>query len=163
MTASVDIEALYRSHGSSVLRRARAILGSDADAKEVLQDVFASLLQRPDQFAGRGSAMAFLYRATTHRCLNHLRNARTRLRLLQAREAGKGEGDPHGSPEAKSLVVDLLRTLPDDIAQAVVYYYVDEMSHAEIAEMIGCSRRHVGNLLARFQRDHAEIEEAHPC
>jgi RNA polymerase sigma-70 factor (ECF subfamily) len=160
--ATTQIEQLYRSHGPVVLRRARAILGSDTDAKEVLQDIFASLLARPDQFAGRGSPMMFLYRATTHRCLNQLRNRRNRLRLLETKHAPAAAtttGD--GGPETRALVADVLRELPDDIAQAVVYYYVDEMTHAEIAAIMGCSRRHVGNLLARFSREHTH-EEA-PC
>jgi DNA-directed RNA polymerase specialized sigma24 family protein len=43
----------------------------------------------------------------------------------------------------------LLARLPLELAEVVVYYYVDEMTHDEIAEQIGCSRRQIGNLLAR--------------
>jgi len=42
------IERLYRSHGHIVLRRARALLGSEPDAQEALHEVFASLLRTPD-------------------------------------------------------------------------------------------------------------------
>jgi CRP-like cAMP-binding protein len=27
------------------------------------------------------------------------------------------------------------------------------MTHAEIAEMMGCSRRHIGDLMARFETE----------
>ena len=150
MPAPLDIDALYRTHGSAVLRRAREILGHEADAHEVLQDVFASLVSRPEQFAGRSTAMTFLYRVTTNLCLNRIRNARTRLRLLETKAAGGPEG-PADDPEARSVVRDILAQLDDDTARAVVYYYVDEMSQAEAAELMGCSRRHVGNLLERFR------------
>jgi RNA polymerase sigma-70 factor, ECF subfamily len=53
----------------------------------------------------------------------------------------------------------MLAKLPDDLAQAVVYYYIDEMTHAEIAEQLGCSRRQVGNLLERAAA-HWQKEEA---
>jgi DNA-directed RNA polymerase specialized sigma24 family protein len=46
-----------------------------------------------------------------------------------------------------------LAHLPAEVAVAVVYRYVDEMTHAEIAEMMGCSRRHVGDLMARFETE----------
>jgi RNA polymerase sigma-70 factor (ECF subfamily) len=46
--------------------------------------------------------------------------------------------------------------LPDDEARAAVYHYVDGMSHREVAEMLGCSRRHVGDLLERLR---ARMEE----
>jgi RNA polymerase sigma factor (sigma-70 family) len=152
---ALDIDALYRSHGPSVLRRARALMGNDADAKEVLHDVFTSLCQHPEQFEGRSSPMTFLYRATTNRCLNAIRNSRTRLRLLE-HNAASAVHDP--GPEATAVVRGALAELPDDIATAVVYYYVDEMSHAEVAELMGCSRRHVGNLLARFHERQAKAE-----
>ena len=41
------IERLYRSHGHLVLRRARTLLGSESDAQEALQEVFASVLRAP--------------------------------------------------------------------------------------------------------------------
>ena len=106
--------------------------------------------------------MMFLYRATTNRCLNQLRNQRNRLRLIETKHApaASPEASDAGA-EARAVVVDALRELPDDIAQAVVYYYVDEMTHAEIATLMDCSRRHVGNLLARFSREHTQKEA--PC
>ena len=33
---------------------------------------------------------------------------------------------------------------------AVYYYYVDKMKHEEIAELLGVSRRTIGNRLTRF-------------
>lgn len=73
---------MYRRHAASVYRRACTLLGNEADAHEVLQDLFVSLLERPDQFAGGSSLPTFLYSATTHACLNRLRNQKNRARLL---------------------------------------------------------------------------------
>jgi RNA polymerase sigma-70 factor (ECF subfamily) len=41
-----------------------------------------------------------------------------------------------------------------------VYHYLDGMSHAEVAEVLGCSRRHVGDLLVRVARRLDELKEA---
>ena len=41
------IERLYREYGDLVLRRARRIMGSEADAQEILQELFVRLGQRP--------------------------------------------------------------------------------------------------------------------
>ncbi len=46
--ATAEIERLYRAHGHLVLRRARALLGSEADA---LAEVRAVLGLRPDEVA----------------------------------------------------------------------------------------------------------------
>ncbi|MCB9568945.1 MAG: sigma-70 family RNA polymerase sigma factor [Myxococcales bacterium] len=154
------LEAAYRSHGPVVLRRARSILGNDADAREVVQEIFTSLLARPEQYSGQGSLMAFLYQATTNRCLNRLRDARNRLRLLD--ERGPPESSSAPRVEERAVLRQYLARLPEDQAQAVVYFYLDEMSQSEIAALLGCSRRHVGNLLERARAGLAAQEDAHP-
>jgi RNA polymerase sigma-70 factor (ECF subfamily) len=53
------IAELYRLHAPAAFRRARRILGDEADAHEVVQDVFVSLLQQPDQYRGKSSLATF--------------------------------------------------------------------------------------------------------
>ena len=148
---AAGIAALYRSHGHVVLRRARGLLGSEADAQEVLQEIFTALVKAPDAVRSVGSMVGWLYQATTHHCLNHLRRARTSARVLQLHvgPVTPSAGGPRG--EAASEVRRLLALLPDDVATAVVYHPLDGMSHAEVAELLGCSRRQVGYLLERAQ------------
>lgn len=158
----LDIEALYRQHGHVVLRRARQLMGDDEEAREVLHDVFTSLLQRPQQFAGRSSFVTWLYSATTHRCLNRLRNRRTRVRLLEEGAPGattSTASHPHRG-EQLAMAQQLLASMPDEVAQTAVYYFFDEMNQEEIAEVIGCSRRRVGKLLEQAKHL-AERQEVH--
>lgn len=142
------IETLYRSHGHIVLRRARAILGSEADAEEALHEVFAALLRAPDSLQAV-SPVAWLYQATTHHCLNHLRNRRTGARLIKARLQPAQPEVEGPRAEARAQVQSLLSLLPAEVAAAVVYHHLDGMTHAEVAEQLGCSRRQVGYLLER--------------
>jgi RNA polymerase sigma-70 factor (ECF subfamily) len=136
-----------------VERRAKKILGDEQEAREVVQELFTSLLARPEQFGGRSKLLTWLYSATTHSCLNRIRNRKTRLRLLEDRPVETKETDLEGMTAAR----EILARLPQDLAQAAVYYYFDQMTHAEIAEVMGCSRRHVGDLLVRF-REHVDRE-----
>jgi RNA polymerase sigma factor (sigma-70 family) len=144
------IEQLYREHGHHVLRRARRLLASEDESREVLQEIFVSLLDRPEQFDRRSSFTTWLYSATTHLCLNRIRDRKNRARLLDARAPSIREGAP-GSAEDRALVIDLLARLPDEIARAAVYYHLDEMTQEETAAIMGCSRRHVGDLLERLK------------
>ena len=154
------IERLYRSHGQIVLRRARTILGSESDAQEALQEVFASLLRAPGSLRSAGSVVAWLYRATTHYCLNQLRNRRTGLRLLEGQVAPAVTAAMPGPAEALTELRRILAQLPPDVAAAAVYYHLDGMTHAEAAELIGCSRRQVGYLLERAQQSVAQLEQS---
>jgi RNA polymerase sigma factor (sigma-70 family) len=146
--AAPDAERLFREHGDIVLRRARSILRSEDDARETLQEVFAQILARPPRWADIPSPIAFLYGVTTHICLNRLRSRRTRDRLLQQRGGELAHVEPPRAEDG-AVVLQLLERMPEDLAMVSVYAFVDEMSQAEIAELLGCSRRHVGNLLER--------------
>jgi RNA polymerase sigma factor (sigma-70 family) len=154
------IESLYRAHGHVVLRRARSLLGSEEDARDVVQEVFASLVRYPAQFRGESSMTTWLYAATTNGCLNRLRNRRTRARLLSERPPAPAAGGPPRA-ESAAILKDLFAHIPEELAHAAIYYYADEMTHDEIATVLGCSRRHVGDLLERL-RAHVERQEVSP-
>jgi RNA polymerase sigma factor (sigma-70 family) len=148
------LDRLYQSHGPAVLRRARHLLGNEADAREILHDVFASLLERPGQFSGHSSVMTFLYSMTTHHALGRLRRDRTRLRLLESNHDPEGRVvTPPG--QARAELREMLLALPEELATVAVYYYLDEMTQEEIAEALGCSRQWVTKLVARL-KEHTE-------
>jgi RNA polymerase sigma-70 factor (ECF subfamily) len=149
---ALDVEAMYRNYGHSVLRRARQILANDADAAEVLQEIFANLVARPSQFDGRSAPSTFLYSVTTHACLARLRDGKNRMRLLDEQvKPWTSDVDPR-APDVVAMVRAELAQLPEEEARAAVYYHLDGMSHAEISEVLGCSRRHVGHLLERVEK-----------
>ncbi|NUP09697.1 MAG: RNA polymerase sigma factor [Polyangiaceae bacterium] len=152
-----ELESIYRRYGPIVVRRASAILGNRQDAEELAQDLFESFLAKPPAFEGRSSILTYLYKTTTNRALNILRDGRNRRRLL---EENVVDGPPGETPEARVLASQVLANLPEELAQAAVYAFVDGMSHAEIAEILGCSRRHVGDLLQRVTARFSPIEEA---
>ncbi len=140
-----------------MLRRARRILGNEEDAREVLHDVFVSVIDRPDAFRGQSAITTWLYSATTHACLNRLRNQRTRARLLA--ESPEPQRSIPGTAESIAVLHDLLARVPFELAQVAVYFYADEMTHEEIARVLGCSRRHVGDLVERLHVSIRKTEE----
>jgi RNA polymerase sigma factor (sigma-70 family) len=160
--SAAEFDAMYRRHAPLVHRRARALLGSDAAALDVVQDLFTSLFERPDQFEGKSSLPTFLYAATTHACWTRLRDGRNRLRLVQ--QEGDALHRPSKAPDPEQLAElrQLLARLEEPLASVLVYYFFDQMTHAEIAELVGCSRRQVGYLLARLDGEVRTHGEATP-
>lgn len=141
------------------MRRARFLLGSEDDAREVLHEVFVSLLDRPEQFSEKSSITTWLYSVTTHGCLNRLRNERSRRRILQEKAAPISEASLNESPEHAAVLRQELTRLPPELAEVAIYHYLDGMTHDEIAGVLGCSRRHVGDLIERM---HARVNEETP-
>src|SRR5262245_56987233 len=144
----IDVAALYRQHGAMVFRRARWVLDDEEAARDVVHDVFITLHERQHEL--RDTAMiCWLYVVATNFCLKRLRAAATRARL----DVSVGCVS-HTSARAENIAAirSLLAALPEDLAAVAIYRFVDEMTHAEIATMMGCSRRHIGDLLSRFER-----------
>jgi RNA polymerase sigma-70 factor (ECF subfamily) len=147
-----------------VFRRALRLLGNETDAQEVVQDVFLQLFERADQYAGRSAFTTYLYSVTTNACLSRIRQQKNRSRLLQ-QHVPSSEQEPADrtiAPDELYRLHEALRRMPEQLARVAVHHYVDDLSHAEIAELIGCSRRHVGNLLERMEEWGRE-EEAQSC
>jgi RNA polymerase sigma-70 factor (ECF subfamily) len=144
------LDALYRAHGHAVLRRARRLLRDEDAARDVLQDVFLDLFRKPDDVEIRSIA-TYLYSATTHACLNRLRNGKTRAKLVAIEAAGRAAVQPPHA-ETRAIATEVLAGLSDDDAALAVYLFCDELTHDEIAELTGSSRRTVGNLALRLRR-----------
>ncbi|HEX7480710.1 MAG TPA: RNA polymerase sigma factor [Polyangiales bacterium] len=146
-----DFDDVYRRHAPNAFRRARRLLGNEADAHEVVHDLFLAFFEHPEQYAGRSSMSTFLYSAVTHACLNQLRNRNNRLRLLRESAAALPALD-HRSPRPERMLAlrSALERMPGPLAQVAVYYYFDELTHEDISRIVGCSRRHVGDLLQRL-------------
>jgi RNA polymerase sigma-70 factor (ECF subfamily) len=155
-----DLEEIYRRHAAAVFRRARRLMTSDADAQDVVHDVFLSLFERPQQFSGRSAITTFLYSATTHACLSRIRNVKNRERLLKQMTS---QAAPASDQLAQLHLHSVLINMPEMLARVAVYAWVDELSHAEIAGLLGCSRRHVTNLLNQIDAWAQRQEEPSCC
>jgi len=147
---AIDVADLYRKHGAMVFRRARAMVGDVEQARDVVQEVFLSLhLQHAALH--QGGLISWLYMATTHRCLKLIRDQASRSRLERENADVLTPQSPQ-DPDIGPLLRRLLPQLDETLAQAAVHRFLDEMSHEEIAQLLGCSRRHVGNLLQRLEQ-----------
>ena len=150
-----ELERLYREQAPAVLRRARQILRDDDDARDALHEIFVSLADGA-RFEERGGTTAWFYVRTTNHCLNRIRDGKNRARLRAANPPADVVAPPGGL--ASAIARDVLARLPAELAEVAVYYYVDEMTHDEIAALLGCSRRHVGHLVERVHLHVATVE-----
>lgn len=135
----------YARYGRALLRKAERILGSRADAQDLVQALFVDLLQREGDVD-----LPYLYRAITNRCLTFLRDEKNRARLLAEHDdALRGpvrtrEGDRVVDLD---LLAKLVSTLDESTVEILVYRFFDDMTQEEIADVTGISRKTVGKKL----------------
>jgi RNA polymerase sigma factor (sigma-70 family) len=139
---------MYEQYQRSVYRRARTLLADEDAAQDVLQEVFLKALRVPADDPLIENPMGWFYRTTTNLCLNRLRNTKRRRQLLA--EPGT-ELVFAPDADASMIVKRILEALPEELQAAAIFYYIDELSHDEIAVLLGTSRRTVGNRLATFR------------
>ena len=144
-----SMEALYRTYGSMVLRRARTLLGDDHAAQDMVQEVFMKAIRAFPSFRGESSLTTWLYQVTTNHCLNAIRDGARRRRALERRMPAREPMTE--SAEDRVGVDELLQQLPRELAEVAIYYYVDQMNQDEIATLLGISERTVRNRLRDFK------------
>lgn len=143
-----DVGALFRLHGPMVFRRALRLLGRKEDAEEATQEVFIRAMRGMQEFEGRSSVTTWLYQVTTNYCLNQLRDHGRRKQLFA--ENFVAEENSSASESDLLHLRRLLAEADEQQARAAVYVYLDGMSHEEAAELLGVSKRTVGNFIDRF-------------
>ena len=149
---SIDVEAWYRKHSPMVLRRCRFLLRDEASALDAMQDVFVEILRRADQLEERG-ACSYLWRAATNICLNRL--ASHKRAPADADDELLLEIAASDDFEARSIAANLLQRVfggePQSTRLIATLFYVDKMTHQEVAEAVGMSVSGVRKRLRTLQ------------
>src|SRR5215831_3401472 len=69
-------DILFRQYGAQVNRQAIHLVGTAADAEEVVQDVFLAVYEKAHTFRGESAFATWLYRLTANAALSRLRRRR---------------------------------------------------------------------------------------
>ncbi len=146
-----DVARLYAKHASRVHRWVLRFC-AEVDAEEVVHEIFVKVLERIVQFRAHSSPTTWLYRLTTNHCLNRLRDSGRRAQLWREHSNTLWAAPVAAADQETVAFLDQFwRGLDDDLVEIGLFYFVDGMTHAQIATVVGCSARTVGNRLARLQ------------
>ena len=151
--AALDVEALYRSHGDMVLGRCRSLLRHEADAQDACQEVFLKVHRYKDSFRAEARPSTYLFKVTTTVCLNRLRSRRRRREDLQDEPAPVPVTDTLlQSADLRELTELVLKLADEKTQKAIVYHYVDGMTHAEVGALLGLSAAAIRKRIATFKK-----------
>ncbi len=167
--ASVPItpspETIFRDYAPRVYNLARRMLGNDADAEDVTQDVLLRVLSKLDTFRGESAFPTWLHRVTVNAALAHRRKRAGRENHHEHNPLDRFEENGHiAAPvrrwavapdqaavdrETQQLIEDAIRGLPEMYRDVYVLADVEGLANAEIGEMLGLSVPAVKSRLHR--------------
>jgi len=149
------ITACARTHHAILGRLCMALLGSQADADEAVQETLLRAHRAMASYRAEGSVKAWLCGIARHVCAHVLE---TRRRGREALELVPTDGEARDAFETRRrarVVRDALDRLKPSEREALVLRYVADLSHREIAVACGideaAARKRISRALARMR------------
>jgi RNA polymerase sigma-70 factor (ECF subfamily) len=148
-----EFRRFVEAYSARVFRLVASILGPwrDAEAEDVVQEVFLRAWQRLDQFRGESSIGTWLYRIAWTQALNRKRTARLRLPHLPLETLAES---PSKEQEMTSVierreVAAAVEELPDLYRSVLLLHYWMGCGVAEIGELLPAPEGTVKSYLSR--------------
>jgi len=131
---------LYKQYFQKIYRYCRINMYKDAAAEDVCQEVFVRAWNALPKFTitEQGTFQAFLYRIARNLIIDLGRKKREYS--LEAYEDVETEEDFAGDLDREATIEQVkvaLAKLPDKDRQIILLRYFEEMSHSEVASIIG--------------------------
>lgn len=140
-----------RGHSHAMFRAARAVLDSDADAEDAVGEAVLRAWQSWGQLRKREAVKAWLLKITVN-CAYELRRKSGRTVTVENLE------DVAGAAEDKWYdgLWDAVLALPEEQRAAVVLFYYEDLTLAQIAKVLGVAQ---GTVKSRLSRARGRLRE----
>lgn len=140
--------------GKAAVAKAYSIVQRMDVAKEIAQDVFLKLWQSKGVFPNDKAVYVWIYKTTQRAAIDHLRSASNRYDVrgdhvtddLLDQKVQVGD-----AVISRDVVRRYLAKLPEREADIFVYVALDDMSHAEVAELLDVSTKTIQRALQKAQ------------
>jgi RNA polymerase sigma-70 factor (ECF subfamily) len=169
-TRAADFASFMRAYQDMVFSTAARIIGNDAQAEDIAQEVFLKAYEHYDRLRDSGTAGGWLKTVATNRSLNYVSRHRKRWRLFSE---FSGENNEEAAeidfPVPDTLLANLdagarheliesaLRHLPETHRLPLVLYHFEDMSYEEIARRLHISLSKVKTDIFRARAALARI------
>jgi len=156
------LEELVERHYGPLLYFVRRMLGSSADAEDVLQDTWLAVLRNLRKLRNPEAFSAWLYRIARNRIYEQLRKSKPVLPLSEEVETAvtPEENTDEFSADDAARVHQCLDKLRPEHREVLILRFLEHMSYQEIEAVVGCSLGTVRSRLHYAKRAlRKEMEE----
>jgi len=157
-----EFEAAVREHARHVYRVAQAVLRNHHDAEDAVQETFLRFLRQQRNWTGIRNRRAWLARTAWRVALDRRRQMMA-VSLEEAadvvatlRAAGASAEEMAAYAQILALVERLISSLPRELRDPLTLSTVEEMTSAEIGEVLGIPE---GSVRERVSRARTVLSE----
>jgi RNA polymerase sigma-70 factor (ECF subfamily) len=158
-------ELVFREYAPRIYNLARRMLGNDADAEDVTQDVLLQVVRKLDTFRGDAQLSTWLHRVTVNAALAHRQKRANRQKHEMGDAADEwletaapeaavkrwnvSPDEPVLAAEQHEVIERAIGQLPEPFRDVYVLADVEGMPNSEIGEMLKLSVPAVKSRLHR--------------
>jgi RNA polymerase sigma-70 factor (ECF subfamily) len=142
-----QLTTLYRRYGATIFARCARLLGDRAAAEDATQETFMRVHRHLHKAPTSEEALRWIYRIATNYCLNEIRDRKLRPQSETVEAFSESFETILANRE---LVAQIVRRSPEKLRATAWLHHVDGLDQAEVARVLGSSRRSVVNHLAKF-------------
>lgn len=142
--------AMVEEHGPVLYRMAYRMVGNQHDAEDVVQEAFRSAWKSRESYQADLGERAWLAAILRRRVVDRWR--RSRVRTVSLDESVFQMGAAAVDPLANELDDEMqaaLAELPEQLRDTLLLVVVGELTHQEVADMLGIP---IGTVLSRVSR-----------
>jgi RNA polymerase sigma factor (sigma-70 family) len=153
---------LMRRHQQKIYWVARRIVGSHADADDIVQETFIKAFMSLGDFRGDASFSTWIYRIAVNMSLNTLRKNHILTYVRESELAQKifaskeSPDDQVRAEQLETLIEQAIAELPDKQRAVFVMRFYDELTYEEIAAVLKTS---IGGLKANYHHALKKVQE----
>ena len=144
-------QLVMQEHTDYLLRLAYLYIKDWPAAEDIVQDVFLAYYQKFEQFEERSSLKTYLAKMTINKCKDYLKSWRYRKQILTNSflNQSKKIREKIIVEDEKLVLADAILQLPLKYREVIIYYYFEELSVLEVAQLLSISDNTVKTRLKK--------------
>lgn len=153
--APADFSACLQRHAGIVRKVAATYCRDPHDRADLAQEIVAALWSAWPRYDHARTFSTWMYQVALNVAISHVRGESRRRRRVEPLDEDHMELRQDPFDHETHQLLDLLHTAIaglDAMSRALAMLYLDERSHAEIADILGISESNVGTRIHRLKQ-----------
>ncbi|HKK74511.1 MAG TPA: sigma-70 family RNA polymerase sigma factor [Saprospiraceae bacterium] len=154
MTDKPDITALLEEHQNLIYKIVHSYCPDRQEQEDLIQEIMLQLVKGYDRFDHRVKVTTWMYKVAFNVAISHYRKTKRRRQYILSMPDKPVQISAPIKQEVDGRLLLLRKFIAnlDPLHRAIMIMYLDENSHAEIAEAMGITVSNVGTKIGRVKK-----------